>query len=178
LKNLLVVVLLLTIATPASAADRGNGTNWGAVVGAGILGGMIGGATAPAAPQQQIIVVVPQAAAPAPQPPTPPPTYNPAIGSGGALALGSGNPTHDHLLSLPPAEQAKTLAKGIGQGCVGVSAFPMGVTSTGKARGLAYWSVLCKDGRSFAVQIASDAQAVVVDCRVLQANGKECFKRF
>jgi hypothetical protein len=174
LKNLLVVVLLLTIATPASAGDRGNGTNWGAVVGAGILGGMIGGATAPAAPQQQIIVVVPQAAAPAPQPPT----YNPAIGSGGALALGSGNPTHDHLLSLPPAEQAKTLAKGIGQGCVGVSAFPMGVTSTGKARGLAYWSVLCKDGRSFAVQIASDAQAVVVDCRVLQANGKECFKRF
>jgi len=58
LKNLLVVVLLFTIATPASAGDRGGGTNWGAVVGAGILGGIIGGATAPA-PQQQIIVVIP-----------------------------------------------------------------------------------------------------------------------
>ena len=23
-----------------------------------------------------------------------------------------------------------------------------------------------------------DAQAVVVDCRLLQANGKECFKKF
>jgi len=54
----------------------------------------------------------------------------------------------------------------------------MGLTKTGKAKGLAYWSVHCKDGRSFAVQIAPDAQAVVVDCRVLQANGKECFKKF
>ena len=100
------------------------------------------------------------------------------FGCSAAMAAGSGNPTHDHLLALPPAEQAKILGKGIGQGCVAVSAFPMGVTSAGKAKGLAYWSVRCKDGRSFAVQIAPDAQAVVVDCRLLQANGKECFKKF
>ena len=68
MKNLLIVVLLFTIATPASAGDRGGGTNWGAVVGAGILGGIIGGATAPA-PQQQIIIVVPsQPSYVAPQP--------------------------------------------------------------------------------------------------------------
>jgi hypothetical protein len=101
-----------------------------------------------------------------------------AAGSGVAVAAGSGNPTHDLLLTLPPAEQVKSLAKGIGQGCVGTSAFPMGVTTTGKAKGLAYWSVRCKDGRSFAVQIAPDAQAVAVDCRALQASGKECFKKF
>jgi hypothetical protein len=101
-----------------------------------------------------------------------------AAGSGVAVAAGSGNPTHDLLLTLPPAEQAKSLAKGIGQGCVGTSAFPMGVTTTGKAKGLAYWSVRCKDGRSFAIQIAPDAQAVAVDCRALQASGKECFKKF
>jgi len=101
-----------------------------------------------------------------------------AAGAGAAEAAGSGNPAHDRLLALPPAEQAKTLAKGIGQGCVGTSAFPMGVTTTGKAKGLAYWSVRCKDGRSFAVQIAPDAQAVAVDCRALQASGKECFKKF
>ena len=100
------------------------------------------------------------------------------FGWGAAMAAGSGNPTHDHLLALPQAEQAKILGKGVGQGCVAVSAFPMGVTSTGKAKGLAYWSVRCKDGRSFAVQIAPDAQAVVIDCRVLQANGKDCFKKF
>ena len=62
MKNLLVVVLLFTISAPASADDRG-GTNWGAVVGAGILGGIIGGATAPA-PQQ--VIVVPQAPSPPP----------------------------------------------------------------------------------------------------------------
>ena len=100
------------------------------------------------------------------------------FGASAGMAASSGNPTHDHLLLLPPAEQAKILSKGVGQGCVGVSAFPMGVTSTGKAKGLAYWSIRCKDGRSFAVQIAPDAQAVVVDCRLLQANGKECFKKF
>jgi hypothetical protein len=101
-----------------------------------------------------------------------------AAGSGPAAAAGSGNPAHDQLLLLPPAEQAKTLAKGIGQGCVGTSAFPMGVTASGKAKGLAYWSVRCKDGRSFVVQIAPDAQAVSVDCRALQGSGKECFKKF
>ena len=101
-----------------------------------------------------------------------------ALVGGSAVAAGSGNATHDRLMSLPAAERAKTLAKAIGQGCAGTSAFPMGVTSAGNAKGLAYWSVRCKDGRSFAVQIAPDAQAVVIDCRVLKANGKECFKKF
>lgn len=93
-------------------------------------------------------------------------------------AAGSGNPINDRLLSLPAAEQANTIANNVGQGCVGTLAFPMGVTSTGKAKGFAYWSVRCKDGRSFAIQIAPNAEIVVVDCRVLKANGKECFKKF
>ena len=102
-----------------------------------------------------------------------------AAGSGlTALAAGgSGNSANDSLLAMSPEQQAEMLTKGI-KGCVGTSPFPMGVTTTGKAKGYAYWSVRCKDGRSFAVQIAPDAQAVVVDCRVLQANGKECFKKF
>lgn len=101
-----------------------------------------------------------------------------AAGAGAAEAAGSGNPVHDRLLALPPAAQAKTLAKNVGQGCVGTSAFPMGVVDTAKWKSLAYWSVQCKDGRSFAIQIAPNAEAFVVDCRVLQANGKECFKKF
>jgi hypothetical protein len=95
-----------------------------------------------------------------------------------AEAAGSANPINDRLLSLPPAARAITIGKNVGEGCVGVSAFPMGVTTTGKAKGLAYWSVRCKDGRSFAVQIAPNGQGAVVDCRLLQANGKECFKKF
>lgn len=163
---------------PASAGSANQGPGWGTVVGAGILGGIIGGATAPA-PQQQIIVVVPQAAAPAPQPPLPPSlTYNPAIGSGIALALGSGNPANDSLLASSPDRQKTALANSVGNGCVGISAFPMGVTRTGATQGLAYWSVRCKDGRSFAVQISLDGKAVFVDCQRLQGTGTECFKRF
>ena len=101
-----------------------------------------------------------------------------AVGFGSAQAAGSGNPIHDRLLSLPPAEQAKTLAGNVGQGCIGTLAFPMGVISTDKWKSLAYWSVRCKDGRSFAIQIAPNAQMFVIDCRTLQANGKECFKKF
>jgi hypothetical protein len=100
-------------------------------------------------------------------------------GSGlGALAAGgSGNAANDNLLAMPPEEQAKMLTKGI-KDCVGESPFPMGVTTTGKAKGYAYWSVRCKDGRSFAIQITPKSQASAADCKALEGSGKECFKKF
>ena len=101
-----------------------------------------------------------------------------AAGPAAAQKAVSGNPVNDRLLAMPPAQQAKTLAKNVGQGCVGTSAFAMGVVDTTKWKSLAYWSLQCKDGRSFAIQIAPNAEAFVIDCRVLQANGKECFKKF
>ena len=103
-----------------------------------------------------------------------------AIGPGTAEAAGSGNPANDRLVALAPADQAKALAKTVGHGCVGTSAFAMGVVDTAKWKSLAYWSVQCKDGRSFAIQISPDPKApwAITDCRVLQANGKDCFKKF
>jgi hypothetical protein len=101
-----------------------------------------------------------------------------ATGPAAAQKAMSGNLVNDRLLAMPPAEQAKTLAKNVGHGCVGTSAFAMGVVDTAKWKSLAYWSLQCKDGRSFAIQIAPNAEAFVIDCRVLQANGKECFKKF
>jgi hypothetical protein len=101
-----------------------------------------------------------------------------AIGSGAADSAGSGNRVNDRLLSLPAAEQANTIAHNVGQSCVGTEAFPMGVTTTGRAKGFAYWSVRCKDGRSFAIQIAPNGEFSVVDCRLLKANGKQCFVKF
>ena len=100
-------------------------------------------------------------------------------GSGlGALAAGgSGNTANDNLLAMPPEEQAKMLTKGI-KDCVGESPFLMGVTTTGKAKGYAYWSVRCKDGRSFAIQITPKSQASAADCKALEGCGKECFKKF
>jgi hypothetical protein len=96
-----------------------------------------------------------------------------------ATAAGSGNATNDRLLALPPDQQAELLTKGI-KGCAGTSPFPMGVTSSGKAKGYAYWSVRCKDGKSFAVQIAPDAKGTTqaADCGALEGSGKECFKKF
>ena len=101
-------------------------------------------------------------------------------GWAGALAAGSGNPMNDRLLALPPVRQAQVLASSVRHGCVGVSAFPMGVTRTGRARGAAYWSVRCKSGKSYAVQIAPDKKGteIVVDCLALQGTGRECFKKF
>jgi hypothetical protein len=96
-----------------------------------------------------------------------------------AMAAGSGNAANDRLLALPPDQQAAMLTKGI-KGCAGESPFPMGVVTTAKWKGLAYWSVRCKDGRSFAVQIAPDPKApwISADCAALQGSGKECFKKF
>ena len=103
-------------------------------------------------------------------------------GSGwaGLQAAGSGNPRNDRLLALPPARQAQALGNSFHRGCIGVSAFPMGVTATGKAKGTAYWSVGCKNGKSYVVQIPPSAKgaAVVADCRVLQGSGRECLKKF
>jgi len=100
------------------------------------------------------------------------------VGSGAARAAGSGNPTNDKLLALSPDLRATSLANSLGQGCVGTSAFPMGVTRTGAAKGFAYWSIRCKDGRSFAVQISPDGKAIATDCRSLEGTGRECFKKF
>src|SRR6266446_8449274 len=90
-----------------------------------------------------------------------------------AMAAGPNNPIHERLLAAPPDQQAEVLTKGI-KGCAGSSAFPMGVTTSGKAKGYAYWSVRCADGRSFAVQIAPDAKApwIAADCAALQGTGK------
>jgi hypothetical protein len=98
-------------------------------------------------------------------------------GLGGLAAEGSGNSANDSLLAMSPDQQAKMLTKGI-KGCVGESPFPMGVTTSGKAKGYAYWSVRCKDGRSFAVQITPKLQATAAECKALEGTGKECFKKF
>jgi hypothetical protein len=102
------------------------------------------------------------------------------VASSGLTALaaeGSGNSANDSLLAMSPEQQAQMLTKGI-KGCAGESPFPMGVTKTGKAKGYAYWSVRCKDGRSFAIQITPKSQATAAECKQLEGSGKECFKKF
>jgi hypothetical protein len=98
----------------------------------------------------------------------------------GALAAGSGNPRNDRLLATPEAQVAQALGNSFHRGCVGVEAFPMGVTTSGRAKGYAYWSVRCKNGKSYVVQIPPNVKSapIVADCQALQGTGRECFKKF
>ncbi|HUC10579.1 MAG TPA: hypothetical protein VL985_09165 [Stellaceae bacterium] len=97
-----------------------------------------------------------------------------------AGAAGSSNPRNDRLLAMTEAQQAEALSRSFRHGCVGVAAFPMGMTEIGRAKGYAYWSVRCKNGRSYVVQIPPNIRtpAIVADCKVLQGTGRECFKKF
>jgi len=101
-------------------------------------------------------------------------------GAAGVQAAGSGNLRNDKLLALPKNRQAQVLANSFRRRCVGVRAFPMGVTATGRAKGTAYWSLGCKNGHSYVVQIPPNVKepAVIVDCRVLEGTGKACFQKF
>jgi hypothetical protein len=97
-----------------------------------------------------------------------------------AGAAGTGNPRNDRLMALNAAQRAQALGAGLHRGCVGVEAFPMGVVTSGKAKGAAYWSVRCKDGKSYAVELPPNSKipAMFVDCQQLQGTGHECFKKF
>jgi hypothetical protein len=97
-----------------------------------------------------------------------------------AIAAPSGNPLTNDLLAMPEDQRIAVLGKSIGHNCVGTRAFLMGVTASGRARGYAYWSVACTNGRSYVLQIAPDKRAttIIEDCRVLQGTGRECFQQF
>jgi hypothetical protein len=103
-----------------------------------------------------------------------------AAGWDALYAAGSGNARNDRLLAAPEAQRAQALGSSFHRGCVGVEAFPMGVTASGRAKGYAYWSVRCKNGKSYVVQIPPSVKSpmIVADCSVLSGTGKECFKKF
>jgi hypothetical protein len=97
-----------------------------------------------------------------------------------AIAAGSGNPVTDTLLAMPEPQRTELLGRTVRHDCVGTRAFLMGVTASGPARGTAYWSVACTNGRSYVIQIDRDKKGTsfVADCRVLQGTGRECFQQF
>ena len=90
------------------------------------------------------------------------------------------NPANDKLQQLSPADRAAKLARAVNEWCIGIEAFPMGITTTGKAKGYAYWSLRCADGSTWAVQVDPRARVTAMDCENFNhdAEGKECFKKF
>jgi hypothetical protein len=97
-----------------------------------------------------------------------------------AVAASTGNPSTDRLLAMPEQQRIEVLARSIRRDCTGTRAFLMGVTRTGRARGTAYWSVACTNGRSYVIQMDADKKGTsfVADCRVLAGTGRECFQQF
>lgn len=90
------------------------------------------------------------------------------------------NVANDELARLPAAEQAAKLARAVGHWCIGTEAFMMGLVSTGRGKGNAYWSLRCADGSTWAVQVDPGAGVTAIDCDSFKesAVGKECFKKF
>ena len=90
------------------------------------------------------------------------------------------NPASDKLEKLAPAERAGVLARAVGNWCIGTEAFLMGIEKAGAAKGNAYWSLRCADGKAWAVQIDPLAEITAIDCDAFKevGAGKECFKKF
>ena len=81
-------------------------------------------------------------------------------------------------LSLSPEARATILGKTVGEGCVGKTAFYMGMAESGFAKDKGFWSIRCQDNRAFVVEVNPDGTTIVLECAVLKrVGGGECFKR-
>jgi hypothetical protein len=91
--------------------------------------------------------------------------------------VSTGNVANDILAKLPAPEQAAYLGKVTNEGCLGKRAFYMG---TSPADNSALWSVGCKNGKSYVVQINADASGStkVLECGLYKAVTKmNCFTK-
>jgi hypothetical protein len=122
------------------------------------------------------LIIVADPMTPAPQAPAKPA----AASATGGDASGTGNALNDALLAKAPAEQAKVLAAAVGDGCHGRRAFYDGIGHEGLADKQAFWSLACRDGRSFLIQLSpSDQDNKVLECATLATvAGMRCFTKF
>ena len=92
-------------------------------------------------------------------------------------ATGQVNEAQNRLSAMPKSEQAAALALAAGEGCVGSRAFYMGSAPTDRS---AFWSIGCKNGKSYLVQIFADStgSTKVLDCTLYKKVTKlSCFQK-
>ena len=95
-----------------------------------------------------------------------------------AQAAMAENAANTHLLSLAPEARATILGQTVGEGCVGKTAFYMGMAESGFAKDKGFWSIRCQDHREFVVEVNPDGTSSILECAVLKrVGGGECFKR-
>jgi hypothetical protein len=104
------------------------------------------------------------------------------------------NPANDSLLAMSPQQQADILGKIVGEGCQGKMAFYQGTMSNlpqpnddrrpqlpvpPEHGNDTFWNVMCKNGRSYSVEVHPDGSNKVVDCNTVKMfHLGECFKKF
>ena len=84
----------------------------------------------------------------------------------------TGNEANDRLLALTELQKASALAHAVNEGCIGKRTFYMGDLPRDRS---AFWSVSCKNGKSYLVQIAADAagSTKVLECDLYRAVTKD-----
>lgn len=133
---------------------------------------VIAGTLALSSAQSARVVTAPVTAAPAA---APSPMPNPNLRKPGR---GSGNPSHDALLSRGPAQRTAALSQMVkksGQACTGTRNYFQRLDAPSRD---ATWNVACNNGKAYAVTLTSKAgsSAKVVDCATLKL-ANECFKK-
>jgi hypothetical protein len=102
---------------------------------------------------------------------------SPAISNLRAQTQTTGNKANDRLFTLTKDGQAAALGAVTGEGCVGRRAFYMGSSPADHS---AFWSVGCKNGKSYLVQVFADVKGrtSVLDCGVYRLTTKmRCFQK-
>ena len=104
------------------------------------------------------------------------------------------SPANDSLLAMSARRQATILGRIVGGGCKGKTAFYQGRMKDipqpqGDRRPQlpvppsdendAFWNVMCRNGRSYSIEVHPDGSNNVVECgTVKMVNLGECFKKF
>ena len=92
--------------------------------------------------------------------------------------LAGENRANDYLLAVPPKKQAETLARVVGEGCQGWTAFYMGIGSSGIAENKAFWSLRCYDQKAYVVQVNPDGTGSFLGCALFEAvKAGKCFHK-
>jgi hypothetical protein len=107
-------------------------------------------------------------------------TTSPMAEASGSPPVTTGNILNDTLLRKSAAEQASVLGKVVGEGCRGKHAFYDGIGHSSLADGQAFWSISCRNGKSYMVEISpDDKDNKVMECSLIRSiRAGECFTKF
>ena len=94
-------------------------------------------------------------------------SYLVPVASANAAAV---NRANEYLQKQSPAGQASLLGKAVRLNCTGKTAFFMGMGTKAGDEALAFWSVKCANGNTYAVEVAPNGTSMSMQCSAFAAN--------